>query len=408
MFKLISNIFERKSASGTLADPWAAMLLGGAAPTAAGISVGPETALRCSPAFGCIRIISETVQQVPLHLYRRLQDGGRERATDHPASRVLRQPNDWTSAAELKLLIGMHLATFGNSFCWIGRDGEGNPAELIPLDPRRVSVAIDDRTMAPVYTLTNANGGQQVLDRRDILHVRGPGLDIYRGASPVELAREAIGLSLTLEKHCGSLFGRGAKPSGVLKVRGKKTPDALARIRSLFSQFYSGSDAEHRTMLLDEDTDFTQIQLNSVDAQTLEMRRFQVAEISRYWRIPLSLLNDLERVTHSNAESLALQFVQFTMLPIFRSIADALALSLLRPEERDEFFFDWVVDDFVKADLSARMQAFATAVSHGIFSPDECRAMDNRGPVPDGSGAVFTRPVNVAPVTTSKAEAVDA
>ncbi|KAA0680288.1 phage portal protein [Roseomonas genomospecies 6] len=374
--------------------------------TAAGVSVGPEAAMHCSPAFACIRIIGETVEQVPLHLYRKLPDGGRERVTDHPAARLLKAPNEFTTAGEFKLLLGTHLAAYGNAYAWTGRDDAGNPVEAIPLDPRRVSVKPDDLTMAPQYTVTAGNGTQRTYSRADVLHVRGPGLDVYRGTAPVELAREAIGLSLTLESHCGSLFGRGAKPSGVLKVKGKKSPEALARIRALFSQFYGGADAEHRTMLLDEDTDFTQVQLNSVDAQTLEMRRFQVAEISRYWRIPLSLLNDLERVTHANAESLAMQFVQFTMLPVFRSISDALALTLLRPEERDDLFFDWVVDDFVRADLATRMQAYATGISHSILSPDEARQMENRGRIPDGSGATFTRPVNVGVQPPAGAAAV--
>lgn len=369
-------------------------LLSSRRPTAAGVSVGPEAAMRCSSAFACIRIIGETVEQVPLHLYRKLPDGGRERVTDHPAARLLKAPNEFTTAGEFKLLLGTHLAAYGNAYAWTGRDDAGNPVEAIPLDPRRVSVKPDDLTMAPQYTVTAGNGTQRTYSRADVLHVRGPGLDVYRGTAPVELAREAIGLSLTLESHCGSLFGRGAKPSGVLKVKGKKSPEALARIRALFSQFYGGADAEHRTMLLDEDTDFTQVQLNSVDAQTLEMRRFQVAEISRFFRIPLSMLSELGSITHANAESLGQQFLTFCMLPVFRSITDSLALTLLRPDERDEFYFEFLVDDLARADLAARMTSYATAIAHSILSPDEVRAMEGRGPIPDGSGATFTRPLS--------------
>lgn len=364
--------------------------------TAAGVAVSPETALRCSPAFACIRIVAETVEQVPLHLYRKLPDGGRERAADHPAGRVLRQPNEWTTAAEFKLLIGMHLATYGNFFAWVGRDGTGAVVEMIPLDPRRVTVTPDPVTMAPLYIVTAGDGTQRTFSRAEILHVRGPGLDLYRGAAPVEMAREAIGLSLTLESHCGSLFGRGAKPSGLLKVKGRKTPEGLARIRALFEQFYRGTEGA-RTMLLDEDTDFEQVQLTSVDSQTLEMRRFQVAEVSRYWRIPLSLLNDLERVTHANAEALGQQFLSFCMLPIFRSISDAMALTLLRPDERDEFYFEFLVDDIARAALAARMTSYATAISHGIYSPNEIREKENAAGY--RGGEVHTRPVNTAPVT---------
>lgn len=351
--------------------------------------------MRCSPAFACIRIIAETVEQVPLHLHRRLPDGGRERVTDHPAAKVLRQPNPWTSPAELKLIVGTHLATFGNAYAWLNRDGAGVAVEAIPLDPRRVEVKADAVTMAPVYLVTRADGSRQEYDRSEIIHVRGPGLDCYKGDSPVSLAREAIGLALTLENHCGSLFGRGAKPSGILKVKAKSA-EALKRIKAMFAQFYEGIHGE-RTLLLDDDSEFQQVQITSVDAQTLEMRRFQVAEISRFWRVPLSLLNDLERVTHANAEALGQQFLSFCMLPIFRSIADALALTLLAPDERDDLYFEFLVDDIARADLAARMTAYATAISHGILSPNDVRSKENAGPYVGGD--VYTRPVNVAPVT---------
>lgn len=403
MLNRIKSLFaapERKSVGlDSLAD-----LLGAGSATAAGIAVGPEAAMRCSPAFACVRAIAETVQQVPCHVFRRLPDGGRERVTDHPAAKVLRNPSDFMTAAEFKLLVGMHIAAHGNFFAWIGRDGAGNPIEMIPLDPRRVSVKADELTMAPVYRVTAGNGAQQNYSRADLLHVRGPGLDIYRGDSPVALAREAIGLHLTIENHCASTFGSGAKPSGVMKIKGKKSEEALRRFRAMFEQFYHGNSGR-KTMILDDDMDFAQVQLSSVDTQTLETRRFQVAEISRFWRVPLSMLNDLERVQHSNAEALGQQFLTFCMLPIFRSITDSLALSLLRADERDEFYFEFLVDDLARADLAARMTSYATAVSHGILSPDECRQLDSRPPVPDGSGAVFTRPVNVAPVATTAPEA---
>lgn len=378
----------------------AAVLLGGGVDTMAGVAVGEESALRCAPAFACIRIIAETIQQTPVHLYRRLPDGGREKAADHPSARVLRQPNPWTSPAELKLLLGVHLATFGNAYCWLSRDDLDRPLELIPLDPRVVSVKADPATLVPAYAVTQADGTQRVFGREDILHVRGPGLDAYAGVSPVRLAREAIGLSLVLEKHCAALFGRGAKPSGMLKVTGRKNPDTLKRIRELFSQFYSGVYGA-KTMLLEDDMSFEQVQLSSVDSQTLEMRRFQIAEIARVWRIPLSLLGELSDVKYATAESMGQQFLSFCMLPIFRNISDALALTLLSPDEREEYYFEFLVDDIVRADLAARMSAYATAISHGVLSPNDVRAKENAGPYVGGE--VYTRPVNVAPVRMGSA-----
>ena len=392
---------ETRAVSGSLADPYLLAFLGGS-PTAAGVSVTPETAMRCSTSAACIRIWSETVAQIPLHAFVRLPGGGRERITDHPAARVLRQPSDFQTASEFKALIGSHLAAFGNAFAWVSRDADGNPVELISLAPSRITVRSDSSSMAPIYLLSNGSGGQEVLDRQALLHVRGPGLDVHVGASPVELAKEAIGLSEVMSGHASRLFANGAKPAGIIEYSKMLSDEVAKRLSASLQGMWSGNNSG-KTAILEDGMKFTQLSLSSVDSQFLELRRFQIAEISRFWRIPLSLLNDLERVTHSNAEAMALQFLQFSVLPVLRNISDALALTLLRPEERDTLFFDWVVDDFVRADLATRMQAYATGISHGLLSPDEARALDNRGPVPDGSGAVFTRPVNVAAVPTTPA-----
>lgn len=398
MFTDIKAFFkgpERKSVDGY------EVLTGGALPTAAGVSVSPETAMRCSVSFACIKVIAETIEQLTPHLYRRKGED-RERATDHPLyALVTKAANDWTPASEFRLVLGTHLATHGNAFAFVNRDGAGRVVELIPLDPRAVSIRQDPRTMAPVYSVATGNPALPArdYDRSEILHIRGVGLDVHKGASPVTLGREAIGLSLTLEAHCAGLFGRGAKPSGILKVKGKKTPEALQRIRSLFTRFYSGADAEHRTMMFDDDMDFTQIQLNSVDAQTLEMRRFQIEEVSRFWRVPLHLVNEMDRATHANAESMGQQFLTFCMLPILRLWCDALAITLLSPDERETLYFEFLVDDLARADIAARFSAMSGAISAGILNPNEARAMENRPPY--AGGETFMRPVNTAPAPTS-------
>ena len=130
-----------------------------AGPTASGIEVSPETALRCPPVLGAIRVLSETVQQLPVHLYRRTDDGGRERADAHPVEALLADAaNEWLPASEFRLAMQTQLALHGNAYAWVGRTASGVAVEMIPLDPRTVSVEPDRRTMAPVYVVTDADG----------------------------------------------------------------------------------------------------------------------------------------------------------------------------------------------------------------------------------------------------------
>lgn len=374
----------------------ALMALGGAS-TAAGVSISAESAMRSPAVLGAVRVLAETLASLPVHVYRRLPDGGRERADNHPLEAILADAaNAWTPASEFRLVMQTAFALHGNAYAWVGRDGAGQVVELIPLDARTVSVEVDPATMEPKYIVTTGNGQRREYARRDILHVRGVGSSLYKGDSPVQLGREAIGLSLVLEQHGAGLFGRGARPSGVLKYPKQLTTDLLNRLRKSFEGFYKGGENAGRVAILEDGVTFEPHQLSSVDAQFLEMRKFQLQEIARIWRVPLHLLGDLERTTHNNAEEMGAQFLSYCLMPILKLWQDAIRITCLTHEERREYYVEFLVDDLARADLAARFTAYSQAINAGVLSPNEVRAMENRGPY--SGGEVFTRPVNTAAV----------
>jgi HK97 family phage portal protein len=395
--KALFSAPESRAAFGAPNDAWTALGLGGMGSTAAGVSVSPETAMRCTAVFGAVKVLAETVSQLPVHLYRRTADGGRERAEGHPVEALLSDAaNPWTPASEFRLIMETQLALHGNAYAWIGR-GAGGVEELIPLESRRVSVSADTVTMEPAYTVTDAEGRQRTYGRSEILHIRGVGVGLYQGDSPVVLSREAIALSLVLEQHGAGLFGRGARPAGILKTPNFLTAAQRSAMRFSWDSQHQGGENAGKTAILESGLTFEALQLSSVDAQFIELRKFQLQEIARVWRVPLHLLADLDRVTHSNAEELGRQFLTFTLLPILRAWQDALRLALLTPQERrDGHYVEFLVDDLARADLAARFTAYSQAVATGVFNPNEVRAMENRSPYPGGE--VFTRPVNSAPV----------
>ncbi|QTI79016.1 phage portal protein [Roseomonas marmotae] len=395
--KALFSAPESRAASGTLKDAWTALLLGSGGPTAAGVSVSPETAMRSTAVFGAVKVLAETVSQLPIHVYRQNADGGRERASDHPVEALLSDAaNPWTPASEFRLIMETQLALHGNAYAWIGR-GAAGVEELIPLESQRVAVEADAVTMEPSYTVTDANGHQRTYGRTEILHIRGVGAGLYKGDSPVVLAREAIALSMVLEKHGAGLFGRGARPAGILETPNFLTAEQRAALSASWNGQHQGGSNAGKTAILESGLKFVPLQLSSVDAQFLEMRKFQLQEIARVWRVPLHLLADLDRVTHSNAEELGRQFLTFTLLPILRAWQDALRLTLLTPEERRAgLYIEFLVDDLARADLSARFTSYSQAVAAGIYNPNEIRAMENRSPY--AGGEVYTRPVNTAAV----------
>lgn len=132
----------------TLANPTPELIaLFGASPSASGIAVTPETAMRCPTVYASVKVIAESVAQLPLHLYRRTSDGGKERATGHPLAELLNgQANDWTSAFEFRLFMQSALCLHGNAFAFINRTG-GKIVELIPIPSPCVMVAVEGHSL---------------------------------------------------------------------------------------------------------------------------------------------------------------------------------------------------------------------------------------------------------------------
>lgn len=385
----------------TLADPSPELIaLFGATPSASGVAVTPETAMRCPTVYASVKVIAESVAQLPLHLHRRKPDGGKERATDHPLAEILHgQANEWTSAFEFRLFMQTALCLHGNAFAFINRTG-GKIAELIPIPSPCITVEVDPVTMEPSYKVSSGDGGQRVYDRTEIFHLKALGTSPHVGMSPITQMKEAIGLALAMEEHGARIFSSGARPGGVFKYGKTLGPEALKRLRESFNAAHAGGSNGGKTLILEDGMDFEALQFTSVDLQFLELRRHQVAEIARGFRIPLHLLQELERATHNNAESMGQQFLSLTLLPWLKCWEGGIRRALLTPEERPEYYAEFLTDDLARADLAARFDAYAKAVTNGLLSPNEVRAAENRAPY--AGGDQFRLPMNTEDANTAR------
>ena len=393
MLGKLFKIFERKS-SDTFD-----VLLGVGMQTAANIAVSPEIALRCIPVYAGVRVRVETLGALPLHLYSKGAGGQKDRAVDHPLYRLLHdRPNAWTSAAEFIMQMEQDTLTHGGGFALANRSGD-KIVELLRLPPNSVAVRTDPITLEPTYDLTVAGGTKINYPWQDILHVptdlpglNWPSLQSQGHGSPIKQAREAIGLTMAMERHAGALFGNGARPSGILKFKRKLTDDVHERLRKSWSSGHSGDNAG-KTAILEDDANFLPLTFNSVDMQFSELRAFQVVEIARALGVPPTLMQELGRATWANAEELSQTFLAFTILPRMKLWQGAVA-RLLSAEDQAKYYAEFMVDELVKADIAARFAAYAQAIASRILNPNEARAKENMAPY-DG-GDEFANP-NITP-----------
>jgi len=372
------------------------------AEVASGITVTPELSIQCIAVFACVRILSESVASLPLHLYRRRPDRGKERAADHWLYPILHDlPNPEMTSFELREILMGHLALWGNAFAEIEYDGAGRVRSLWPLRPDRMRVRRQNGELYYHYTLPNG-GPEVVLPRSRIWHLRGFGYDGVVGYSPIALARQAVGLALATEEFGARFFGNGARPGIVLEHPGVLSDEAHRRLRESWEERHQGLSRAHRVAILEEGMKVHEVGIPPEDAQFLETRRFQVTEIARLYRIPPHMLADLERATFSNIEHQSLEFVIHTLRPWLVRWEQAIYRDLIPPQERGSLFAEFLVDGLLRGDIESRYRAYAVGRQNGWLSANDIRELENMNPIPEG-GDIYLVPLNMVPAASLQA-----
>ncbi len=288
------------------------------------IIVNTETAMRQSTVNSCVKILAESLGSLPLIIYRRRPDGGKDRAVDHPLFNLLKnKPNSWQTSTDWRKMLMNHLTLQGNAYCWLNRVG-GVVRELVPLAPTRVEVT-QTRTGRLFYDVWSPEdavrprarrvGNPQRFNQREILHIRNISSNGIVGRSTLSDARNAMGLALSEERFASRTFGSGATPSGVLEHPEQLGPEARAELKKSFDDTYGGQAGTGGTLVLEEGMKWSAVSISPQDAQFIESRRFSIADIARFFRMPLHLLQELERSTNNNIEQQSLEFVIYTLMP---------------------------------------------------------------------------------------------
>jgi HK97 family phage portal protein len=373
----------RVRASG-IATPekWLVDWFNGGQESASGVTVTEDTALQASAVFACVKVLAESVSSLPLIMYQRLERG-KERANQHPLYGILHDlPNPELTSLELRELLMGHLALRGNAYSELVRDRGGRVREIWPLNPTKMVVKRENKRLIYEYTLPD--GTQTPLRPDKVWHIRGFGTDGLTGLSPIGMAREQIGLALALQEFGARFFGQGAHPGLVLSHPKVLSPQAHANLESSLAKKYSGLGKSHRVMVLEEGLTPTQVGIPPEDAQFLESRKFQRAEIASIYRVPLHMIQDLDRSTNNNIEHQSLEFVVHTLRPWLERFEQTIYRDLLTAEERKEYFVEHLVNGLLRGDIKSRYDAYAVARQNGWMSANDIRELENMNPAEGG------------------------
>ena len=342
-------------------------------PTAAGEPVTTDRALRLSAVWACTRLLADSVSTLPLDVYRRGEQTPLATAPpllQHPSADF--QLADWLYAVMASLLVR------GNAYGLItARAGAGMlPAQVDLVHPDRMGVTVNGEGRITYRLLGDE------LDPADVWHVRAyvfPGVPV--GLSPVEYARETIGLGLAAERYGAKFFGDSAIPSGVLTSEQRITAEQATGLQERWDARHKG---KRRIAVLGDGAKFQPVTIPNDQAQWIESQQFNVNAIARIFGVPGEMVGGQTAgpLAYTSPEQRGEDFLTYSVRPWLLRVERAVSRLLPRTQQAK-----FNAGGFVRVALKDRYDAHKTGIEAGFLTVNEARELEDRPPLPEG-GAV--------------------
>jgi HK97 family phage portal protein len=356
-------------------------------PTSAGMYVTSRTALESTALLATFNVIATDVAMLPLDVYQRLPGGGRRNAVEHSNDEILtRSPDGETTPTRWRQALMGHALAFGNGYAEIERVGRGRPYKLHLLDPETTHVERREDRLG--YRLADGKW----LESANVLHVAGLGFDGLCGYNFVRLIRQAIGLGAAAESYGADYFANGAEPNGYIKTPMPLNPKAKAELREGWFDVHGGAGKRHKTGVLSGGSEWVSTSSDPEKTQLVEVRKFQLNDVVRPWRVPPHKVGDFSQAHLANIEASNLDYLTTALMPWLKAIEQEFTFKLFsRAEWQMGYYVEHNVNALLRGDIASRFSAYEIATRNGWMSRDEVRQRENDNPMGEAKGgSIYT------------------
>ena len=342
--------------------------------TASASPVTYDSAMQLSAVWACVKLLAETAASLPLTIYKK-EENGREEAKEHSLTQLFNgKVNRYQTKNEFFETLFLNLIVHGNAYVLIDKLGN-RIVSLLPLMSSQITVEmLSDGEL--VYQYIQENGNVVVLSAARVWHLKLMGSGTI-GMSPLAYQRNSLGIAQAAESAVTKIYSNGAKPSGVLTVDKFLTPAQRSEVRASFSDLTSSNN--DRLLVLEGGFKFNQVSLSPQDIELLASRKFQIAEICRWYGVPSVMVNDNNgtSVWGTGIEQIMQGFYKLTMRPLLEKVEQSMKVHLASLIERDSIEFEFNFDALLRADIKSRFEAYRVGIASGVMTPNEARELEN-------------------------------
>ena len=355
-----------------------------------GIYVTEDSSLAFSAVWQARRVLSEIPASLSIQFFR--TEGKNRTEIYHPMKDLLANPNPYMNGFTFTELMNDRLQGWGNGVGVIDNKRTGRPESIVPVPSSCVTARVYNGQL--YYTINDKDFGiSGTFFPEEVLHYRGFTLNGIWGKSPIEMAKDNIGLGLAAEKFGAKFFKKGGNIKGTIETTGHMKDKEFLEWKTRWDKFYKGDAGDHETPILEFGMTYKPIGISPEAAQFLQTRQFSIQDVARWFNLPPHIIGDLSRSTFSNIEHQDLQMVKYCLRPILKREETELEMKLLTPAERKNTIIRYNLDNMTRGDLASITSHIKEMYISGLISKDEGRALLNRNTVPGGDQ--FLNPANI-------------
>lgn len=344
-----------------------------------------STAEKLSPVAAAHRILTNSFALIPFGIYQK-QGDARVPVRDEVLDQVLRiRPTPMMSPFMVGKLTMSNAFWYGWCGVWNRKNGAGQVIERLPLPTECCTIQRDSEGL--YWYDYDVAGARRRFSPSELSFLFFESYDGIRGRGMKQLAQDTITADGMAQRYNKKFYQNGARIGGIVEVETDASPAARDRIREQFAAFAAG-DA-FKVAVLDHGMKYTPMGLNQTDAQYIESRGFTVEEISRFTGIPKYMLQTGKEAYNSNAQQ-RVDYVTDTLLPYVTAWEQENTFKLLSDEQRKQgWYLKGNVSVLLRGDDQSRADFYTKMVQNSIYNPDECRALEEKDPIPGGLGKHF-------------------
>lgn len=375
--KEVFSIESRNEPVSNLKNPleWLKLVFGNA--SSSGVNVNSENALTLPVYYGGLKVLGEDIAKIPGGTFKK--EKGKRTPIDHISSDLIfKKANKYLNSFHWRCTMMIHALTWGNGYSRIIRNGDARPVEFqfYSTNSDVEPYLIDGELWYKI------RGLELPVAAVDMFHIRGIGYDGIKGKPLLSVAKEVIGGGLAAQNYTNTNFNNGALKRIALTVpqaatgKGGIEADTAKGIKDDWREATQKGDPS----ILPFGMTVNDVGLNPSEIDLVNTKKFTIGDYSRFTRIPLHKLAELEHAHYNSLEQQSLDYVIDCLTSWVIQFEMEANDKMLTEAEKKYIYHKFNLNSLVRGDMKTRYESYQSAINTGWLSRNEARLLEDMNP----------------------------